>query len=158
MLIVQTILLTLVLVIIAQSGGCRSQMKNNQNVPSQKTSNSSPTPARDGQRLASGAWGGPHVLLEVTETGGRVEFDCAHGTLKEPLMLKDGRFEVDGTFVRERGGPIREGQDEKGIPVRYRGEFDGHYLSLTFSLAGDGTDAETFTLKQGERARLVKCK
>ena len=148
----------MMLVIMAQSGGCRSQMKNNQNAPSQKTSNSSPTPARDGQRLASGAWGGQHVLLEVTETGGRVEFDCAHGTLKEPLMLKDGRFEVDGTFVRERGGPIREGQDEKGIPVRYHGEFDGTRLSLTFSLAGDGSDAETFTLKHGERARLVKCK
>ena len=154
----QTFFLTLVLVIVAQSGNCSSQMKNNQNSPSQKTTNSSPTPAAASQRLASGGWGGPHALLEVTDTGGRVEFDCAHGTLKGPLTLKDGRFEVDGTFVRERGGPIREGQAEKGIPVRYRGEFDGNQLTLTFSLAADGSDAEKFILKHGERARLVKCK
>jgi hypothetical protein len=32
-------------------------------------------------RVAAGTWGGPHVVLEVSAEGGRVEYDCAHGAL-----------------------------------------------------------------------------
>lgn len=96
--------------------------------------------------------------MEVTESGARVEFVCAHGTMAEPLILKDGRFTVPGTFVRERGGPTREGQSEKGLPVTYRGEFDGERITLTFSLASDSSDAETFSLTRGTHGRLIKCK
>lgn len=96
--------------------------------------------------------------MEVTESGARVEFVCAHGTMAEPLILKDGRFTVPGTFVRERGGSTREGQSEKGLPVTYRGEFDGERITLTFSLASDSSDAETFSLTRGTHGRLIKCK
>jgi hypothetical protein len=96
--------------------------------------------------------------MEVTASGARLEFVCAHGTMAEPLTLKDGRFIVRGTYVRERGGPTREGESEKGMPVSYRGEFDGERITLTFSLAGDRSDAETFSLTRGTHGRLIKCK
>ena len=156
---VQTLLiLPLTLALALHGGSCRNHnMNDHQNARlTQGAAADAPRTAGDERRVAAGAWGGPHILLDVTETGARVEFDCAHGTLAEPLILKDGRFDVAGTFVRERGGPIREGQQEKGVPARYKGELDGKRMTLTLSFAD--TDEETFTLTHGQAPRLVKCK
>lgn len=58
--------------------------------------------------VAAGTWGADHVALEVTADGGRIEYDCAHGELSEPLRLdRDGRFDVTGTHTLEHGGPVR---------------------------------------------------
>ena len=133
-------------------------MNNNQRSEPPKNASTATTPQTSNSRVATGTWSGPNISLEVTESGARVEFVCAHGTMDEPLILKDGRFTVPGTFVRERGGPTREGESEKGTPVKYRGEFDGERLTLTFSVAGDGSDAETFSLTRGTQGRLIKCK
>ena len=129
---------------------------NQRSETSQNSITATPTP--QGSKVATGVWSGPNILLDVNESGARVEFVCAHGTLSEPLILKDGRFTVPGTFVRERGGPTREGQSERGIPVTYRGELDGERLTLRFSLADDGSDVETFSLTPGTHGRLMKCK
>jgi len=46
--------------------------------------------------VPNGAWGGDHVLLTVTDNGGRVELNCAHGTLDHPLRLDDaGRLRAE---------------------------------------------------------------
>ena len=51
------------------------------------------------ESVPNGAWGGDHAALTVTDNGGRVEFDCAHGTLDHPLQVDErGRFSVAGTF------------------------------------------------------------
>jgi len=56
-----------------------------------------------------GSWGGDHIGLEVSDTGARVEYDCAHGTIDGVLTLDaQGRFDARGAYVRERGGPVRE--------------------------------------------------
>src|SRR5262249_24911263 len=50
-----------------------------------------------GESVPNGTWGGDHVVLTVTDGGGTVEMDCAHGTLDHPLQLDDaGRFSVAG--------------------------------------------------------------
>jgi hypothetical protein len=32
-------------------------------------------------------WGGDHVNLVVTDAGGALEYDCAHGTIDQPLVI-----------------------------------------------------------------------
>ena len=60
--------------------------------------------------VPQGTWGGDHVELVLDAAHGSLEFDCAHGTMQAPIPVAgDGTFTVTGTFVREHGGPIRDG-------------------------------------------------
>lgn len=115
----------------------------------------SPTPAE--QRVPPGSWGGDHIGLDVSDTGGRVEYDCAHGTIDGPLTLDaQGRFEARGAHVRERGGPVREDDPQTGVPARYRGAVSGDTMTLTVTLDGGG-EVGTFTLTRGRAGRIRKC-
>ena len=107
-------------------------------------------------RVPVGEWGGEHVRLTVSDGGGNVEFDCAHGTLDAPLTLDtEGRFSVPGTFVRE-GGPVVPGREEDKQSVRYSGRTYGS--SMDMDLARDqGDRLGSFRLKLGERGKLLKC-
>ena len=116
----------------------------------------SEAPAKD-RRVPEGKWGGQHVRLEVLAAGAEFEFDCAHGRLKGPLLLQNGRFAATGTYVRERG-PVRLDEAEQGQRVFFKGEVDGSRMTLTLSFSEDGSEAETFTLAHGAEARLFKCK
>lgn len=116
------------------------------------------TPTSPGDRVAAGTWGGEHVALQVTADRGRVEYDCAHGDLAEPLAVdRSGRFDVTGTHTLEHGGPVRE--DEKPIsrPARYAGRVDGGRMTLTVTLTDTGEILGIFTLTQGVASRLTKC-
>jgi hypothetical protein len=79
-----------------------------------------PSAATRLDRVPNGEWGGEHVRLTVVETGGTIEFDCAHGNLDEPLVLDrsgDGQQmslevtleggETAGTFSLAKGGSAR---------------------------------------------------
>jgi hypothetical protein len=116
---------------------------------------SSPTAAGDRRTLAPGSWGGNHVALEVTSSGGTVEFDCAHGTITEPIALDDdGRFDAAGTYVREHGGPVREGEED-ARPARYGGRVQGQTMTLTITVAGESVGP--FELERGRTPRITKC-
>lgn len=107
--------------------------------------------------MPEGKWGGQHVRLDVSASGAQIEFDCAHGTLAGPLMLRNGRFTTSGTYVLERGR-VRQDGAEKGQPAHFRGQVQGSQMTLTFWLAEDESDAETFKLTHGGDGRLFKCK
>lgn len=113
----------------------------------------------EGQRVSAGTWGGRGARLEVTAKGGTVELDCAHGSLDEPLRLgADGSFDVKGTFVLERGGPVRMDADDKGEAVRYRGRLDGETLSLAIVKDGDPPkELGKVKVGLGQPVRLRKC-
>lgn len=109
-------------------------------------------------RMTKGTWGGNHILMEVTEEGALVEYDCAHGTISEPLKIDShGKFSAKGTHFRERGGPQRVGSEEKGEPVIYSGTTDGK--TATFTVTNSATDdvIGTFSLTLGKRSRITKC-
>jgi hypothetical protein len=110
------------------------------------------------QSVMTGTWGGDHVQMDVAKDGAKLEFDCAHGAIDEPLVVsRDGRFDLKGVFVRERGGPVRQGHEEKRLPARYAGRVDRKTMTLSIKLTETGQDIGTFTLTQGSAARLTKC-
>jgi hypothetical protein len=112
--------------------------------------------SRPTHEVAHGTWGGDHVRLTVTAEGGQLEFDCAHGAMTAPLMVEaDDHFSVPGYFVREHGGPVRDGEAEERRPTVYAGEVDAPTLTFTFGV--DGETAGPFTVAFGRPARLTKC-
>lgn len=106
-------------------------------------------------RVPLGDWGGEHVRLAVSDAGGSIEFDCAHGTLDAPLQVtEEGRFDVPGSFVRE-GGPVRPGSETRES-VRYTGKMDGRRMDL--EVVREGAERlGPYRLTFGERAKLFKC-
>jgi len=125
-------------------------------------------PARPGTRVVAprstvqtvslGAWGGVHVSLLLTATGGTLEYDCAHGTIDQPFVIDSaGRFQLAGTHTREHGGPIRKDEKPDTHPARYDGAVDGDTMTLTVTLTDSNEVLGTFTLTRGRMARVVKC-
>ncbi|HEV2762221.1 MAG TPA: hypothetical protein VGV38_04435 [Pyrinomonadaceae bacterium] len=120
-------------------------------------------------RLEQGMWGGRSARLDVEAGGARVEFDCAHGTLEGPFTLDaERRFDVRGTFTRERGGPtlVPEGTADgqvppdagaETVPARYTGRVTGKTLTLTVTALDSGQTLGTFTLAHGRPPVLTKC-
>jgi hypothetical protein len=108
--------------------------------------------------VAPGSWGGNHVAMEVTATGATLEFDCAHARIDEPLALdRTGRFTVRGTYSAERGGPVRETEDDRSRPARFAGRVTGTSMSLTISAAAGDEPLGTFNLEHGKNGVVRKC-
>src|ERR1700737_2700187 len=95
---------------------------------------SGPTAPSDG-RVAIGAWGGDHLRVDVTPDGGTAEYDCAHGTIDEPLVAdRSGRFSASGTHTFDHGGPVRIDEVPNRHPARYDGRVTGDTLQLTVTV------------------------
>jgi hypothetical protein len=108
--------------------------------------------------LPEGAWGGDHIALEVTDSGASLEYDCAHGSITEKMVLDgEGKFEVKGFHIRE-GGPTRIDAESKGRPAIYVGSSDGKTLKLTVKLADTDEVIGSFDLTHGKPGRIRKCK
>jgi hypothetical protein len=116
-------------------------------------------PVERNKKLANGAWGGQHVRAEVTDKGAAFEFDCANGTIDQPITLNDkGSFDVQGKFAVEHGGPIRRGEESNGRSVRYTGRVKDKELTLTISDLNTKESLGSFTLTHGNEGRLMKCR
>lgn len=103
-------------------------------------------------------WGGIGVRLDVTPVGASIEYDCAHGTIDEPIVAdRDGRFTAAGTHVREHGGPIGVDEPPDRHPARYQGELSGNSMRLTVTLLDSQQVVGTFTATKGGAPRIVKC-
>jgi len=117
---------------------------------------SAPTTAQS--TVPVGVWGARGVNLDVSSTGGRIEYDCAHGSIDSPLSLDAGsRFDVRGTHVREQGGPIPE-HEPPGVPARYTGRLEEDSLTITVTLTDSKEVVGTFTLKRNSEGVLRKCR
>jgi len=110
------------------------------------------------ESVPTGIWGGRGIRMQISDSGASLEYDCAHGSIDE-LIATDStnRFDVKGVLVRERGGPVREGEDSEGEPARYTGHIDGKTMTLTVTLTRTNETVGTFTLSRGKAPRLVKC-
>jgi hypothetical protein len=104
-----------------------------------------------------GSWAGTHIGLVVSETGATIEYDCARGTIDQPLVAADGVFTTLGTHYRGHGGPVREGEAPDSHPARYDGKIDGNKMSLEVTLTDSGEKLGSFTLQRGASADLTRC-
>ena len=119
--------------------------------------NKTPVAAKD--RLATGVWGGDHIRLEVTDNGASIEYDCAHSTIDQPIVLnRAGKFDVKGSYSREHGGPVRIEKEPDSSAARYVGLVQDKTLTLTVTLTDSGETIGTFTLTHGRDVILRKCR
>jgi hypothetical protein len=115
-------------------------------------------PASRPERVSAGRWGGTGIALEVTDAGGTLDYDCAHGTVSEPILLDgQGHFDVKGAHYREHGGPVREDETAKGLPVRYTGQVRDDEMTLTVRPEGRDDVIGSYTLVRGKAGRVRKC-
>lgn len=105
-----------------------------------------------------GTWGGQGIRVVVSAGGGSVEYDCAVGSINEPLVVTSGgSFEASGTHTVQRGGPPQPGTVPRSQPVRYSGSTDGSHMRLTVSLPDTGGQLGPFMLGLGQQALLDRC-
>ena len=106
----------------------------------------------------AGTWGGEHVSLTVLDSTANLEFDCAHGTIDEPISIDtEGNFEVTGIYVIEHGGPIRIDETLKKYPSLYKGRIEGEKMTLILILKDTETEIDTFRLTRGAEPIIYKC-
>lgn len=116
-----------------------------------------------GQRLRArsvpeGVWGGQHMGLWLENGLGRIEYDCASGTIDEPLTLdRRDRFSVKGKHRKQRGGPIRIDEPSRDQPARYTGSLVGQTLTITVTLTNTRETIGTFRLTHNHEPHIVKC-
>jgi hypothetical protein len=106
-----------------------------------------------------GVWGGQGIQLTVREAGSTISYNCASGTITEPLLVNPaGRFVVRGTHTFGLGGPRLSGaSSRRSHKATYEGVVDGHMMKLTVSLPDLGRTVGDFTLELGRRAALERC-
>ena len=108
-------------------------------------------------KAPNGIWGAQRAQLNTTDRGAMIAFDCARGTIDEPLVLdSNGRFDVAGTYTQEHPGPEREGEDNSQ-PARYTGSVNGKTLTLEIKLTGREDSIGPLTFSFGKLTHLVKC-
>ena len=107
----------------------------------------------------AGRWGGTHVEITFDTTGAAtIQYDCAHGRIAAPIALApDGALTATGDHVREKGGPVQEGEVLEARPARYDGEVRGDRFTYTVTLTDSGTVLGTFTVHRDEPAMLFRC-
>jgi len=114
------------------------------------TGPSSPVPA--------GVWGGDHVAMTVADAATHLELDCAHGEITGAITVDGrGQFDVAGVFVREHGGPIRQGEVPDSHPAKYFGSVTSTTMVLTIRLGDSNEMIGMFTLARGSSGRVLKC-
>ena len=115
--------------------------------------------ARKMQRLANGIWGGQHIQFQVSDGSAAIEYDCAHGSITGPLTFNsEGRFRWRGSYIRERGGPVRIDDKVNSQPATYSGWIKDDTMTLTLEIENSSDPAPTFNLKRGSVGRVWKCK
>lgn len=110
------------------------------------------------ERVPNGNWGGDHMGMIVTDTGATLEYDCASGTITEPLLLDGaGHFDWTGVHHIEHGGPIFEGEPQNTHRARYTGTASSSNITITITLTDTTYPAQTYTMSRGANPRVFKC-
>ncbi len=118
----------------------------------------SPSDAATKAKTLSGVWGGDRMILTMRPKSGEIDMDCASGTISSKIILDaKGRFVVRGTFEQHFPGPVRaEDFAARGKPVAYSGQVVGNTLKLAITRPGSA-ETQNYTLRQGEKPKLVRC-
>ncbi len=105
-----------------------------------------------------GSWGGQHVGLVLTPSGGTLDYDCADGRIVEPLIkARDGQFQGSGWHRPGHGGPVREGEVLPTWPARYSGSVRGDWMTLRVDVPERGIVIGPYRLRRGAEPILMRC-
>ena len=105
----------------------------------------------------AGQWGGRHVGLLFEGGLGKLEYDCASGTIDQHVVPgPDGRFTAAGTHVPGQGGPVRVGQIFTSHRATYQGQVTGDVMDLTVRL-DNGTVIGPYRLTRGAQPLIFAC-
>lgn len=106
-----------------------------------------------------GVWSGKHITLEISEDGANVEYDCATGKIVGKIKLdKNNSFSILGTYLEEKGGPIRPDDSTKAITVRFSGQIKGKKMNLVVRRNDTKKLIGKFILYYNREPYLVKCR
>ena len=115
-----------------------------------------PSAQADGE--GANVWGGDHVRIELHKTGADLDFDCATGTIDQPLALpSEGKFQVRGTYTQERGGPVKK-DGNKAVPATYVGTVKNGTMHLQIVLQDNNATVGTYDLVRGQLGHVFKCR
>lgn len=103
-----------------------------------------------------GQWGGQHIGLTLDASGGRIEYDCAAGTIGAVVPGPGGAFTAAGTHITGFGGPEREGQVHPTQPAQFSGTVRGDRMTLRGQVA-NGVVLGPFELRRGAEPMLLRC-
>jgi len=107
--------------------------------------------------LSISTWGGSHIAIEVTVSGGTVLYDCAMGRIDQPIEVRNGNFDVTGVHWPGQGGPIGVDTTRAGRPARYLGTVRGDRMTLTVILTDTGETLGLYQLRKGASPLIVAC-
>ena len=109
-----------------------------------------PPPPLDGQ------WGGRGIGLLIESGAGRLDYDCASGTIEAIVATADGRFTATGRHVPGQGGPERLGEPRPSYRAFYSGAVRGGRMTLGAKV-DNGAQLGPFTLVRGAEPLLLRC-
>jgi hypothetical protein len=107
--------------------------------------------------LPTGLWGGTGITMEVSGTGALMEFDCAAGAITTLVSVKEGTFDVPGSFTLGHGGPIREDEIPDTREARYSGVVQGSRMTLLIRATGIDQPIGPFELRRADPGLLRRC-
>jgi hypothetical protein len=138
----------LLFAILGEGGSCHTREADRSKAPVERS-----------DKLANGLWGGQHIRIEVIDSGANIEYDCAHSTIDEPMIVdKEGNFDVKGKYSPEHGGPIRRDEENESYSVRYVGKVKDDTMDLTITIPDKKEELGSFNLTRGTEGRLMKCR
>jgi len=104
-----------------------------------------------------GAWGGDRLNLIFGPDGGRLEYDCATGSIEAPVRLDAaGRFSARGTHIPHQAGPERVDQAPTTRAATYDGRVAGNVLELSVRIDGEPA-AHSYRLERNRTVKLLRC-
>jgi hypothetical protein len=104
----------------------------------------------------TGGWGGNHIGLVLDASGGRIEYDCAAGTIGPIVPNAAGRFSAVGTHTPGTGGPEAEGHVPPTYTAQFSGTLSGDRMTLEARVQ-NGVSLGPFELRRGEEPGIFRC-
>jgi hypothetical protein len=102
-----------------------------------------------------GVWSGDRHILTVTNSGARLETDCAFAEFPAPAPDSRGHFKVEGRFHPDTAGPQPGDKPAPGQPASLEGTLDAGTLQVTLSPKGHAP--QKLTLQRGQHVKLIRC-
>ena len=108
---------------------------------------------------AGTTWGGEHIRLQITTDGATVDFDCAAGTITEPVKVDaQGQFRLTGMFTPEQPGPVRKDKTSTTMAATYSGDIVGDTMRLNIKTGSQSEAVGDYVLTRGSTGHVVKCR